>query len=52
MAITPYLYYEDLPGALKWLEKAFGFKTFGPTMRRDGKLTHAAMKRGDAVVMM
>lgn len=52
MAITPYLYYEDLPHTLKWLAKAFGFKTFGPTMRRDGKLTHAAMKRGDAVVMM
>jgi hypothetical protein len=29
---------------LKWLEKAFGFKTFGPTMRRDGKLTQVAMK--------
>ena len=52
MSITPYLYYEDLPGSLKWLAKAFGFRTFGPTMRRDGKLTHAAMKRGDDVVMM
>ena len=52
MAITPYLYYEDLRGALKWLSKAFGFKTFGPTMRRNGKLTHAAMKRGKDVVMM
>jgi PhnB protein len=52
LAITPYLYYEDLPGALKWLSKAFGFKTFGPTMRRNGKLTHAAMKRGKDVVMM
>ena len=52
MAITPYLYYEDLPGAVKWLSKAFGFKTFGPTMRRSGKLTHVAMKRGKDVVMM
>jgi uncharacterized glyoxalase superfamily protein PhnB len=52
LAITPYLYYEDLPRALKWLSKAFGFKTFGPTMRRNGKLTHAAMKRGDNIVMM
>jgi len=52
LAITPYLYYEDLPAALKWLAKALGFRTFGPTMRRNGKLTHAAMKRGDAIVMM
>jgi uncharacterized glyoxalase superfamily protein PhnB len=52
VAITPYLYYEDLPAALKWLAKAFGFRTFGPTMRRNGRLTHATMKRGDAVVMM
>lgn len=52
MAITPYLYYEHLPAALKWLAKAFGFRTFGPTMRRNGRLTHAAMKRGDNTVMM
>jgi PhnB protein len=52
LAITPYLYYEDLPAALKWLSKAFGFKAFGPTMRRKGRLTHASMKRGDNIVMM
>lgn len=52
MPITPYLYYEDLPSALKWLTKAFGLRTFGPAMRRHGRLTHAAMKRGDIVVMM
>jgi uncharacterized glyoxalase superfamily protein PhnB len=52
VAITPYLYYENLPGAVKWLAKAFGLRTFGPQMRRSGKLTHASMKRGDIVVMM
>ena len=52
MAITPYLYYENLPRALKWLEKAFGLRTAGPLMRRHGKVTHATMKRGDIVVMM
>ena len=52
MAVTPYLFYEDLAAALKWLAKAFGFRKFGPTMRREGKLTHAAMKLGDGVVMM
>lgn len=29
MAITPYLYYEDVNAALKWLTKAFGFKPYG-----------------------
>jgi PhnB protein len=52
LPITPYLYYEDLPDALKWLAKAFGFKTFGPTMRRKGKLTHAAMKLDEKTVVM
>jgi PhnB protein len=52
LAITPYLYYEDLPRAVKWLAKAFGLRTYGPTMRRNGKLTHAAMKLGADVVMM
>jgi PhnB protein len=51
--ITPYLYYEDVAGALKWLAKAFGFKKFGPQMKEPGgKTNHAAMKLKDGVVMM
>ena len=52
MAITPYLYYEDVGAALKFLSKAFGFRKFGRPMRRDGKINQAAMKLGDDVVMM
>jgi uncharacterized glyoxalase superfamily protein PhnB len=53
MAMTPYLYYEDVAGALKFLAKAFGFKRYGAQMRgADGKLKHVAMKLGDDVVMM
>ena len=53
MAITPYLYYQDVAGALKFLAKAFGFRKFGAQMRGpDGKIRHAAMKLGDDVVMM
>ena len=52
MAITPYLYYEDVGAALKFLAKAFGFRKFGRPMRRGGKINHAAMKLGDDVVMM
>lgn len=52
MAITPYLYYEDVSEALKFLAKAFGFKKFGRPTRKAGKINHAVMKSGDDVVMM
>ena len=53
MAITPYLLYEDVGGALKFLSKAFGFRKHGPAMSGpDGNVLHAAMKLGDDVVMM
>jgi uncharacterized glyoxalase superfamily protein PhnB len=53
MSITPYLLYEDVGGALKWLAKAFGFQKSGPQMSGpDGKINHAAMKLGDDVIMM
>ncbi len=46
--ITPYLLYEDVAGAIRFLSKAFGFKKAGrPTSGTNGKLTHAAMKLGD-----
>ena len=53
MAITPYLLYEDVGGALKWLAKAFGFQKYGATMSGpDGKINHAAMQFGDGMIMM
>jgi PhnB protein len=53
MAITPYLLYEDLSGAMKFLSKAFGFKNYGTAMRgKGGRLNHAAMKLGDDLIMM
>ena len=53
MAITPYLYYEDVAAARRFLSRAFGFRNFGATMTgKDGKLAHAAMKLGNDVVMM
>jgi PhnB protein len=53
MAITPYLYYEDVAGALKFLSRAFGFRKYGaPMSGPDGKLNHAAMKLGDDLIMM
>ena len=53
MAITPYLFYEDLAGALRFLSRAFGLKKCGPSMRgKDGKLSHAAIKLGKDLIMM
>src|ERR1051326_6174925 len=53
MAITPYLLYEDVGGALKFLAKAFGFQKFGAQMLGpDRKIRHAAMRLGDDVIMM
>lgn len=53
MAITPYLLYEDVGGALKFLSKAFGFRRYGPKVQGpDGKISHATMQLGDDIVMM
>jgi len=53
MSITPYLLYEDVGGALKFLAKAFGFEKYGvKNTGPDGKVNHAAMKFGDDVIMM
>ena len=53
MAITPYLLYENVGEALKFLSKAFGFKKYGEQMRGpDGTINHAAMHFGDDLIMM
>jgi PhnB protein len=53
MSITPYLLYEDVGGALKFLAKAFGFRKYGEPMKGpDGKINHAAMQLDDDVIMM
>ena len=53
MAITPYLYYQDVGAALKFLSTAFGFRRFGAQVSGpDGKINYAAMKLGDDMIMM
>jgi len=53
MPITPYLYYEDVASAMRFLAKAFGFRRFGAVSRGpDRKINHAAMKAGSSVVLM
>jgi PhnB protein len=53
MSITPYLLYEDVAGALKFLAKAFGFRRHGsPMSGPDGKINHAAMQLSEGLIMM
>jgi uncharacterized glyoxalase superfamily protein PhnB len=53
MAITPYLLYEDVGGAIVFLAKAFGFRKFGAQAKdANGRINHAAMKLGNDVIMM
>src|SRR4030095_14287412 len=49
----PYLYYEDVGRALRFLAKAFGFRKYGVQMRGpNGKINHATMKLGEDLIMM
>jgi uncharacterized glyoxalase superfamily protein PhnB len=52
MAITPYLLYADVAAARTFLRTAFGFRNYGATRKTNGRLSHAAVKMGDDVVMM
>jgi len=53
MAIIPYLLYEDVGDALKFLSKAFGFKQYGDQFKSpEGKILHASMQLGKDTIMM
>jgi uncharacterized glyoxalase superfamily protein PhnB len=50
--VTPYLYYEDVAGALDWLSRAFGLRERMRMEGPDGGIGHAEMELADGVVMM
>ena len=53
MAITPYLLYRDAGAAMAWLARAFGLRKSGRSYRdAAGRVTHAEMKLGDALLML
>lgn len=53
MPVIPYLFYEDVAAAQRFLTRAFGLRKFGATNRnKEGRIIHAAMKLGSDVVMM
>jgi uncharacterized glyoxalase superfamily protein PhnB len=50
--ISPYLFYTDVPAALDWLAKVFGFELRLSMPGADGSIMHAEMILGDGVIMM
>ena len=52
--ITPYLYYEDVAGALAWLSRVFGFREREQETLRsaEGAVVHSAMQAGAGVIML
>jgi PhnB protein len=51
--VTPYLLYEDVPAAIEWLERAFGFQERLRYAADDGTVNHAEMRViRDGVVML
>ena len=53
MAITPYLLYRDAGAAVDWLAKAFGLRKTGDVFKgEDGRVNHASMTLGEAVLML
>lgn len=51
--VTPYLLYEDVPAALDWLARAFGFEERLRHADDGGRVNHAEMTVGpDGVIML
>jgi uncharacterized glyoxalase superfamily protein PhnB len=51
MAITPYLLYQDAGAAVDWLAKAFGLRPDEVMKGADGRVDHASMTFGKALLM-
>jgi uncharacterized glyoxalase superfamily protein PhnB len=52
MAITAYLLYRDAGAAVDWLAKAFGLEKDEVLTGADGRVNHASMKLGKALLML
>jgi uncharacterized glyoxalase superfamily protein PhnB len=52
--IIPMMAYEDVPAALEWLARAFGFREREAARFTDqeGRITHAEMELGEGVIML
>lgn len=52
MAITAYLLYRDAGAAVDWLAKAFGLEKHEVLTGADGRVNHASMTFGEALLML
>ena len=50
--VVPYLLYEDVPAALEFMERAFGFREALRYTGPDGTVSHAEARLEDGIVMM
>ncbi len=50
--ITPTLMYADVPGAIAWIEKAFGFTTKVRIEDGDGNVVHCELEYGSGAVSL
>ena len=50
--IFPVFRYQDAPAAMRWLNKAFGFKTLMEIPGPNGAIAHVEMRLGPGVVML
>lgn len=50
--VVPLMRYRDLPEAISWLEKAFGFETHYTASDDNGELIYAQMTYGHGMVML
>lgn len=50
--IYPTLSYRDAPAAIDFLERAFGFESAFATPLEDGKIAHAELRAGGAMIML
>jgi uncharacterized glyoxalase superfamily protein PhnB len=51
-AVYPVLRYDDAPGAIDFLERAFGFERVAVHEGDAGKVVHAELRAGDGVVLV
>ncbi len=51
-SMIPYFSYTDAKAAMGFLKAAFGFETIQSFDREDGRLMHAEMRCGDAIIML
>jgi PhnB protein len=50
--VIPYLVYDDVEGAIAWLDRAFGFREHDRKLAPDGSVGHAMLELAGAPVMV